>query len=191
MPLTELLSSIEFSREFFISLGAPGIFAVAFFEFFFLPIPPDLVLVSLTLAKPEFAPIYASIATSGSVFAGLVGYTFGRKGGRPLLESQFSSERIKRTEDYFERSGFATVTIGAFAPIPEGYELLSVTSGVFGFDARSYLLASVLGRGSKYLVEAAVVVVLGDMARSLSETDLYLVLGFFAIVIIAGYSIRR
>lgn len=94
------LQSIELSRELFVSLGAPGLFAVAFLEFFLLPVPPDLVLIPLAVARPEFALFYAAVATAGSVSAGLVGYVIGRKGGRPALDSRFAGERTDRAERY-------------------------------------------------------------------------------------------
>ena len=191
MLSVEFLESVELSRELFISLGIPGLFAVAFLEFFLLPIPPDLVLIPLALAQPELALVYAATATAGSVLAGLLGYSVGRKGGRPVLESRFQGERIERAEAYFERSGFATIAIGAFAPIPEGYELLSVASGVLGLNPRTYLLASLLGRGGKYFLEAALVLALGDAVRSLGEVDLYAILGVAAIIVVATYLLRR
>lgn len=185
------LESVELSRELFVSLGAPGLFAVAFLEFFFFPIPPDLVLIPLAAARPTLALVYAAVATVGSVLAGSLGYALGRKGGRPVLESRFSGERVGRAEAYFDRSGFATVALGAFAPIPEGYELLSVASGVLGFDARAYLLASLLGRGGKYFLEATLVLFLGGVARSMGEGEVYLVLGVVALVAVAAYLLRR
>ncbi|SDQ46507.1 YqaA family protein [Halopelagius longus] len=142
----DTLRSIELSRDLFISLGIPGLFAVAFLEFFLLPVPPDLVLIPLAVANPTFAFGYAAVATAGSVFAGSIGFFLGRKGGRPVLESHFSGTRVERAEAYFDRYGLATLGFGAFAPIPEGYELLSVASGVLGLDLRSYLAASLAGR---------------------------------------------
>ena len=191
MLSAKFLESVELSRGLFISLGIPGLFAVAFLEFFLLPIPPDLVLIPLALAHPVLALVYAAVATSGSVLAGIVGYYLGRKGGRPVLESRFSGERIECAEAYFERSGFATIAIGAFAPIPEGYELLSVASGVLGLDLRTYLLASLFGRGSKYFLEAALVLALGDAVRSLGEVDIYVILGVIAIVVVTAYLLRQ
>ena len=186
-----LSESIDLSREFFLALGAPGLFAVAFLEFFLLPVPPDLVLIPLAVAHPEFAFLYAAIATAGSVSAGLFGYTIGRKGGRPAVESRFTGERVERAEDYFDEYGLATLGIGAFAPIPEGYELLSIASGALGLDLRSYLLASFAGRGGKYFLEAALVLVLGEAARSLSEPELYSIIGGVTLVILAAYLLRR
>lgn len=186
-----LLDSIEFSRELFVSLGAPGLFLVAILEFFLLPIPPIMVLVPLAAANPAFAFGYALIATAGSVFAGTLGYALGRIGGRPALESRFSDERIERVEGYFERNGLVTIALGAFAPIPEGYELLSIASGVLDVDFRLYVVASVLGRGGKYFLVAAAVLVLGDAVRSMGEVDFYAVTGIVTLAIVAAYLFRR
>ena len=186
-----LPEAIELSREFFLSLGAAGLFAVAFLEFFLLPVPPDLVLIPLAVARPEFAFLYALIATVGSVTAGLLGYTIGRKGGRPAVESRFTGERVERAESYFDQYGLVTLGIGAFAPIPEGYELLSVASGALGLDLRSYLLASLAGRGGRYALEAALVLVLGEAARSLTEPQLYAIIGVASLVVLATYLLRH
>ena len=191
MRPVDLSALLDPSREVFVSLGVPGLFAVAFLEFFFFPVPPDLVLLPLTLARPELAAVYAAVATVGSVLAGFLGFAAGRRGGRPVLESRFSGERIERVEAYFDRSGFAVVAVGAFAPIPEGYELLSVGAGVLGLDRRTYLAASLLGRGGKYALEATLVVALGDAAGSLGEEDLYLALGVAAVVAVTAYLGRR
>lgn len=185
------LGAVDLSRELFVSLGAPGLFAVAFLEFFLLPVPPDLVLIPLTFANPEFALVYAAVATGGSVSAGLAGYAVGWTGGRPALESRFAGEWADRAEGYFDRYGVATVAFGAFAPIPEGYELLSVAAGALGLDARSYLLASLAGRGGRYLLEAALVVALGEAVRGLSEVEVYSVVGVAAVVVLAAYLLRR
>lgn len=174
--------SIELSRNLFISLGAPGLFLVAFLEFFMLPIIPDLVLIPLVAANPPLAFFYASVATVGSVTAGLLGYFVGYKGGRPALEKRYSGGRIEKVEAFFERYGLPTIVFGAFAPIPEGFELLSYASGVFGINARLYLFAALLGRGSKYFLEASIALALGEAVRSLEETTLYKVTGVIAIV---------
>lgn len=185
------LDSVELSRELFISLGAPGLFAVAFLEFFLLPVPPDMVLIPLALANPSFAMGYAFIATAGSVTAGLLGYAIGRTGGQAALESRFSGPRVEQVESSFERYGFVTITVGAFAPIPEGYELLSVAAGAFGVDLRSYLLASLVGRGGKYALEAALVLALGNAVREMGEVDLYSITGVVAVVAVVGYVVWR
>jgi undecaprenyl-diphosphatase len=191
MTIPPLPDSVELSREFFVSLGAPGLFVVAFLEFFLLPVPPDFVLIPLAVARPELAFVYAAIATAGSVNAGLLGYTLGLKGGRPALATRFSDARIDRAEGYVERHGLATLTVGAFAPIPEGYELLSIAAGVFGLDLRAYVLASLAGRGGKYFLEALLVLAIGEAARSLTEPQLYGIVAAATVVVVAAYLLRH
>lgn len=188
--LPSLLETVELSREFFVAHGAPGLLLVAFLEFFLLPVPPDLVLVALSVARPELALAYAAVATAGSVSAGVVGYAVGRTGGRPALESRFSDDRVARAESYVERRGLAALSVGAFAPIPEGYELLSVAAGTFGMGLRTYLLGSLLGRGGKYLMEALLVLAVGEAARTLSEPELYGVLAAATVIVVAAYVLR-
>lgn len=189
--MQSLLDSIEVSTSLFVSFGAPGLLIVAFLEFFLLPVPPDLVLVPLSVSNPEFALLYAVIATVGSVSAGLVGYTIGKKGGRRALSSRFAGKRVHQAERYFERSGFVTIAVGAFAPIPEGYELLSIGAGVFDLDFRTYLFASILGRGGRYALEALLAVVLGEAARSFTETEIYSVIGIATVVVLITYFTRN
>ncbi|WP_256684197.1 YqaA family protein [Halococcus qingdaonensis] len=122
--------------------------------------------------------------------AGLVGYTVGRKGGRRVLESRFSSERVGQAEAYVREYGFAVLFVGAFAPIPEGYELLSVAAGVFGLRPRTYLLASIVGRGGRYVLEAGLAIAAGEAARSLTEVELYAIIGVVSVVIVGAYLLR-
>jgi membrane protein YqaA with SNARE-associated domain len=190
VSLPVLVAGFHLSREFFISLGPLGVFAVAFLEFFLLPVPPDLVLIPLTVISPKFGPIYAVLATAGSVSAGLIGYIVGRKGGRRLLESRFSSERVGGAEASVRQYGFAVVFIGAFAPIPEGYELFSIAAGVFGLRPRTYLLASIVGRGGRYVLEVGLAIIASGVARSLTEVELYAVIGVVSVVIVGTYLLR-
>lgn len=190
MRLPALPDLFSLSREFFISLGIPGLFAVAFLEFFLLPVPPDLVLIPLTVVRPELGLLYATVATLGSVSAGMIGFIIGQKGGRPALKSRISKERIDPIERYIDHHGLRTLIVVAFAPIPEGFELLSIGAGVFGLSYRTYLIASVIGRGARYLLEAMSVIVIGETAQSFTEVEVYLMLGVASLVVIIGYLIQ-
>jgi membrane protein DedA with SNARE-associated domain len=66
-----------------------------------------------------------------------------------------------------------------------------VSSGVLGLDLRSYLLASLAGRGGKYALEALLVLALGEAARSLTEVKLYTITGVVALVVVLAYLFRR
>ena len=189
----ELTKVLQLSEELFVSMGVSGLVVTGLLNFFVplvFPFPPLLVMIPLVAASPELAFVFVLAATGGEVFAGSIGYFLGRKGGRPALQSRFADARIDRVEAYFERNGFATVTFGSFAPIPEAYELLSIGSGVFGMSFRRFLLASVVGRGAKYLVVAVLVIAAGDAASSLSEGQLYGAIGAVTLVALVAYFTR-
>ncbi|WP_225335360.1 YqaA family protein [Halomicrobium urmianum] len=183
-------STINVSREFFVSLGAPGLVVLGFLEFFFFPLPPMFVVIPLAVAHPEMAVVYALSAATGSVIAGVVGFTIGRTGGRPVVTSRFPERRVDQAERYVDEHGFATVAFGAFAPIPEAHELLSIGSGAFGMRLRTYLGAAALGRGAKYFIVAGLGVALGRTARSLSEAEVYSVIGVVVVVVVLAYVSR-
>ncbi|MFP8953535.1 YqaA family protein [Natrialbaceae archaeon A-arb3/5] len=194
MLLFGLLELLQASEELFVSMGVTGLVVTGILNFFLplvFPFPPLIVMIPLVAASPELALVFVVAATAGELFAGIIGYGIGRKGGRPALKSRFSNSRTDRVESYFERNGFATVTIGSFAPIPEAYELLSVGSGVFGMKFRTFLIASIIGRGAKYLLVAALVIAIGDAAEALGEGQIYAAIGAVTIVAVAVYLTRK
>ncbi|WP_226022987.1 YqaA family protein [Halomicrobium salinisoli] len=190
MQVPQIDSTIEVSREFFVSLGAPGLVVLGFLEFFFFPLPPMFVVIPLTVAHPELAVVYALSAATGSVIAGVVGFTIGRKGGRRVVTSRFPERRVDQAERYVDEHGFATVALGAFAPIPEAHELLSIGAGAFSMRLGTYVAAAALGRGAKYFLVAGLGVALGRTARSLTEAEIYSVIGVVVVVVVLAYASR-
>ena len=81
---------IEWTEATFAPLGAWGLFILAFIESSFFPIPPDILLIILSLASPEKALFYALICTIGSVLGGMLGYGVGYVGEKAVLERFFS-----------------------------------------------------------------------------------------------------
>jgi len=141
---------IERTQDIFLSFGALGLFVIAFVESIFFPIPPDVVLLPLAVATPELALFYAAVATAGSVMGAIVGYWFGAKGGRPVLEKVASDRNIDRVEDYYDRYGVMAVGIAGFTPIP--YKVFAISSGTFKLDMTGFLVASTLSRGARFFL---------------------------------------
>lgn len=190
----DLPEVVSLSQEVLVSMGATGLVVAGLLNFFLplvFPFPPLLVMIPLVAAAPELALVFVVAATLGELAAGVVGWAVGKKGGRPVLESRISESRFERVDAYFERNGFATVTIGSFAPIPEAYEVLSLGSGAFGMSLRRFVLASLIGRGAKYLLAAGLIIAAGDAASALSQGEIYTVVGVVTLVVLAGYLARR
>lgn len=161
----ELLHRTE---ALFLSFGAVGLFLLAFIESVFFPIPPDVVLIPLSLSQPSFALFYAAVATIGSVAGAGVGYWIGYRGGRPALERMVSEQNISRVERYYEEYGILAVGIAGFTPVP--YKVFTLSSGAFSLDVKGFLAVSVISRGARFFLEAALLMLYGETIVSFLES---------------------
>lgn len=157
----ELLNTIiNWTQETFLSMGALGLFIVAFIEASFFIVPPDLILIPLVLSNPSYGFMYALICTVGSVLGGLFGYAIGRYGGKPILEKMFKKKHIKKVHELFERYESFAIFAAAFTPLP--YKIFTIAGGVAYINIPKFIIASFLGRGLRYFIEAALLIYFGQ-----------------------------
>ena len=92
-------------NNLFQSLGVPGLALNSFIESFFLVPPPDFLLITMDLAKPEKALYYASVCTAASAIGGVVGYFIGLFGGRPVFNLLFKNkhEQFENVEKLYNK----------------------------------------------------------------------------------------
>lgn len=139
---------------------APKILAVlSFAESVFFPIPPDVLLAPMVLAKPDNAWRYATITTIASVIGGMVGYALGYYMFEPwivpALESLGYMERFEKVSSWFDEWGVWVVFIAGFSPIP--YKLFTVSAGFLQMLFLPFLLASAIGRGMRFFLVAGLI----------------------------------
>jgi membrane protein YqaA with SNARE-associated domain len=128
--------------------GPWALFALAFAESSFFPIPPDVLLMALCAMDPAGSFWFATVCTVGSTLGGMFGYLIGIKGGRPLMYRFFSHEKIKLVEGYYQRYDVWAVGAAGLTPLP--YKLFTITAGVFDLNFPRFVLASVLSRGARF-----------------------------------------
>jgi len=109
---------VEWTQRIVIPLGPKGLFALAFVESSFFPVPPDLVLIVMALANPELALFYAAVSTVGSTLGGIFGYCLGIIFGKPLLRRFVSKEKIQRVHNLYNKYEAWAVGIAGFTPLP-------------------------------------------------------------------------
>ena len=165
--------------------GGAALFALAFAESSFFPLPPDLLLIPLALSNTSLALLFAAVATVGSTLGGMLGYYIGDKGGRPLLERFFSPEKISLVQDQYRRYDVWAVGMAAFTPIP--YKLFSISAGAFQLDFKRFLLASVLGRGGRFLAVGLVITIFGDSVKAFLDSYFELAVIAFGLLFIGGF----
>ena len=130
---------------------------VAFAESSFFPVPPDALLVPMVLARPAHAWRYALIATVASVIGGIVGYAIGAllfdTVGHWLINVYGYGARLDALREFYAKWGALFILIKGLTPIP--YKLVTIVSGLLGYNFPLFLLLSVVTRGARFFVAAA------------------------------------
>ena len=125
----------------------------------FFPIPPDVLLVPMTLAQPSNAFRYALLTTMSSVFGGILGYLLGYCGLQfiitPLIAFYDLAATYQQLLIWFQQWGVWLVFIAGFSPIP--YKIFTVASGVLALPLLPFIFASLLGRGLRFFAVAYLV----------------------------------
>lgn len=128
---------------------------LSFAESSFFPIPPDVMLAPMSLAKPEKAWWYATLTTIASVLGGILGYLIGLLAFdlvEPLLHQHGYYDKYLLARQWFDQWGFWAVLLAGFSPIP--YKVFTITAGVISMNFAVFVLASLVGRGARFYLVA-------------------------------------
>lgn len=135
-----------------------ALFLLAMVEASFFPIPPDVLLIAMSISLPDRALFFALLASLGSVIGGAFGYLIGLSLWHALAGLFFSyvpgftPEVFDRVQGYFEEYDFLVVFAAGFSPIP--YKVFTIGAGVFEINFITFMLASVVSRSARFFLEA-------------------------------------
>lgn len=181
---------IHNTAEFFSAYGSLGLFLVSFAESSFLPLPPDILLIGLSLREPKLALWYALITTIASVLGGVFGYFIGIKFGRPLLQKFIHTKQITSMEELFKIYGGWAVAIAGFTPIP--YKVFTIGAGIFRINKIVFVVASLLSRGARFFLEGFLLFALGTKAEKfLSNYMEIITIGITLTVIVVYFMFKN
>jgi membrane protein YqaA with SNARE-associated domain len=170
-----------------------ALIAVAFAESSFFPLPPDILLIPMMLARPRAAWRLAAYCTLASVAGGMLGYAIGYYGfdliGRPILEFYHAMGRYDALKAGFDRWGVWIIIIKGMTPIP--YKLVTIASGVAHFDFAAFVGASIISRSIRFFLLAALLWWFGPAVRDFIEKRLMLVTSAFAVCLVGGFLVIR
>ena len=161
---------------------------VAFSESVIFPIPPDPLLIAIGVANPGSAIWVAALVTVASVCGAFVGHLLGRRVGRPLLHRLVSESKVERAEALFNRYGAWAILVAAFTPIP--YKVFTILAGMMDLPIRPFLLASLIGRGARFLTIGVLVFLFGESIQEFIEGNfelLTIIAGIGLVVLVAAY----
>ena len=163
--------------------------AISFIESSFFPIPPDILLIPMVLAARTKWLKIAFVCTLASVMGGIfgygIGYYFYESIGRPLLDFYGYTAKFENFQLRYNTYGAWIVFIACVTPFP--YKVITIASGLTHLDLATFTGASVLARGLRFFVVAALLWWIGPPIRNFIEKRLGLILSVFVILLIGGF----
>lgn len=160
---------------------------VSFAESSCFPIPPDVMLAPMVLAKPQRAYLFAAICTVASVLGGLLGYAIGvwlAPLGHSILALFGHPQGQEEFHQWFAKWGVWIILIKGLTPIP--YKLVTITAGVARFDLFTFVWASVVTRGARFFLSAILLKYFGPGIRAEVERRLGLYSALFATLLVGA-----
>lgn len=172
---------------------APAYLAgLSFAESSFFPVPPDVMLAPMALARPNKAWYFAALTTVASVIGGAFGYLIGRFAFEllePLLHQYGYWEAFVQARDWFGHWGFWAVFLAGFTPIP--YKVFTIAAGVVIMPFVPFLLASLIGRGARFFLVAGLMVWGGARMERLLRTYIDRIGWLMLIAVVILYLVFR
>lgn len=164
---------------------------IAFAESSFFPIPPDVILVPMSLARPNRALRYAAICTVASVFGGMLGYGIGAllydTLGQWLINLYGYASRVEALRLMYQQWGWLIILIKGLTPIP--FKLVTIVSGLLGYNFPLFVLLAAITRGARFFLLAGLLTKFGEPIKALLERYFAIFLILIVVIIVAGFYI--
>jgi membrane protein YqaA with SNARE-associated domain len=162
--------------------------AVSFVESSFFPIPPDVMLIPMCLARPDKAWFYATVCTVTSVAGGVLGYVIGAwlydSVGLWLIQLYGYGNKVEAFREAYAQWGGWIILLKGLTPIP--YKIVTIASGFAGYNLLMFVLLSCVARGGRFFLLAFLLNRYGAQAREIIEKRLTFWVTLGAIVLVAG-----
>lgn len=165
--------------------GGWALFGISFAESSFFPIPPDVLLIALCIARPEEALWFAAICSVASVLGGMLGYGIGFVGGRPVLHRMFSEQKIAAVKKLYDRYDAWATGIAGLTPIP--YKIFTIAGGTFEINFKIFVVASILARSARFFAVAGLIWWIGEPAKLFIEKYLNVLSIAFVVLLVGSF----
>ncbi|MBY6081260.1 YqaA family protein [Ruegeria arenilitoris] len=166
---------------------------VAFIESSVFPIPPDVLMIPMILARPSRAWLIATVALVFSVLGGLLGYAIGAffydSIGQPILEAMGKGHAMQEFNQRFNDFGFWAVLTAGVTPFP--YKVITIMSGWTGMPLGTFIATSILARALRFYIVAGLLWGFGEPIRDFIEKRLGLMFTLFIILLIGGFLVVK
>ena len=165
--------------------------AVAFAESSFFPIPPDIMLLPMSLARPARAWLFAAVCTVASVAGGVLGYAIGAllydSVGQWLINLYHLGDKVESFRTSYAEWGSVIILLKGLTPIP--YKLVTITSGFANYNIWLFVALSVIARGGRFFFVAILLNRYGEWIRVRIEQRLGLWVAIGVAALVGGFVI--
>ena len=173
--------------------AVPALAVISFAESSFFPIPPDVMLIPMIVANRARAWLIATVCTVSSVLGGIAGYAIGfflwDSIGRRVVDFYGYSHQFETFQGWYNDYGLLIVFIAGITPLP--YKVFTIASGVTGLPLATFIAGSVVSRGIRFFVEAALLWWVGEPIRAFVEKNLQWVTAAFVILLVGGFAVLK
>jgi membrane protein YqaA with SNARE-associated domain len=173
--------------------GIPVLAGVSFLESSVFPIPPDPLLMALSLGKPRNSFYYVIICSFMSIIGGIFGYLIGfivwKQVSHFFFSYLFSIETFNYVGNKYTQNAFISVLGAAFTPIP--YKVFTLAAGVFKINFLHFVFASAIGRSARFLIEGTLIYIYGDRIKSYLDKYFNILSLLFFVLLIIGFIIVK
>ena len=173
------------------ALGA--LWAMAFAEASFFPIPPDVLLMAMAIGKPRRAFRFALVCTLGSLMGGLFGYLLGYQFyalvGQPIIDFYSAADQYERVRELFETWNAVAVAIAGFTPIP--FKVFTIAAGAFRVHLLTFFLAAAVSRSARFFLVSGLIYYLGPAIKEKIDRYFNQLTILFVVLLVGGFLVLK
>ena len=161
---------------------------ISFTESSFFPIPPDILLIPMIIAKKTKAWFYAFICTFFSVLGGITGYAIGyffyNTIGILIIDAYDLSQSFNAFENYYNEYGILIVLGAGFTPFP--FKFITIASGLFNLNIFLFIITAIIARGLRFYLLAGLLFIFGEKIKVLIDKYFNLLVSLFFILLVGS-----
>lgn len=170
-----------------------ALFALAFAESSFFPIPPDVLLIALAVAKPEKSFRYALVCSVGSVLGGCAGYYIGHEFmamvGQKIVNLYGFQDKMDYLQQLYRQYDAWAVGIAGFTPIP--FKVFTLSAGMFKINFAVFLLASLVSRSARFFLVGGLIYKFGPGIQSFIDRYFDILAVTFTVLLVLGFVVIK
>jgi membrane protein YqaA with SNARE-associated domain len=166
---------------------------VSFLESSMFPIPPDIIMIPMIIARPNRAFVIATVALVASVLGGMLGYAIGALAydtlGEPILRSLGKADSMEEFATRFNDLGFWAVLAAGVTPFP--YKVITIMSGWTAMPLGTFIITSIFARGLRFFLVALLLWKFGAPVRDFIEKRLPLMFTLAVALLVGGFMVLK